>query len=626
VLYELGASGVQKYIDAVDDQGAAQETAAKKTDNLAGDMERLHGTIETLAIEAGSGANGGLRMLVQALDGMATGFMKLPGPVQTTLTIMSGIGGAALIATAGFLKARETVTDFMTALEGMGPKGEKAATALGKIGKVGGIVGLAGLALVTLYEGLKAFGDWADAQSKPTARNIDLMTESLTRFANTGRAAGELANAFGKDMAGLSKDLDRIVKSNAEIEAAKHRNDGQPVRGGRGYNPGAVQGPPPDYAKQSRADVEALDKSLANMANNGGATQAKLALERLRAEGQLTNEQFDQLIAQLPQYSAAAANAATSNTGLAKGFGDASDNAGTLTRGLLDAVNAGQKLTDVFNQLNGANLNLSDAEIAAESAARGLNDALKESKGSLDVTTESGGKAQSALNDLARKGAEAAQAMYEQTGSVDKASAEFDKYRQKLIDTLVQSGKTRAEAEALANQYMQMPPVVATRVQLYGTDSAAGQVQALKDSLARLPGTKTITINVREELPPGISQGYLLHHAQGGTVDYFAGGGEWHGAQIAPAGSMRVWAEPETGGEGYIPLSAAKRNAAIGTLGAINRRFGNPLAAGAAQAMVVTLAVTGNSGDWLAQGVQQALDDRRIQAFVNGQPVQSRRS
>lgn len=41
----------------------------------------------------------------------------------------------------------------------------------------------------------------------------------------------------------------------------------------------------------------------------------------------------------------------------------------------------------------------------------------------------------------------------------------------------------------------------------------------------------------------------------------FAGGGiENHQAQIAPAGSWRVWGEPETGGEAYIPLSVTKRS------------------------------------------------------------------
>lgn len=48
--------------------------------------------------------------------------------------------------------------------------------------------------------------------------------------------------------------------------------------------------------------------------------------------------------------------------------------------------------------------------------------------------------------------------------------------------------------------------------------------------------------------------------ANGNIFRTFADGGtEDHQAQIAPAGAWRVWAEPETGGEAYIPLSPAKR-------------------------------------------------------------------
>ncbi|MFF2411856.1 hypothetical protein [Streptomyces sp. NPDC058092] len=54
------------------------------------------------------------------------------------------------------------------------------------------------------------------------------------------------------------------------------------------------------------------------------------------------------------------------------------------------------------------------------------------------------------------------------------------------------------------------------------------------------------------------------HQANGSVLSFYARGGmnspaERHVAQIAPAGAWRVWAEDETGGESYIPLSPAKR-------------------------------------------------------------------
>lgn len=54
----------------------------------------------------------------------------------------------------------------------------------------------------------------------------------------------------------------------------------------------------------------------------------------------------------------------------------------------------------------------------------------------------------------------------------------------------------------------------------------------------------------------------------------FAQGSEDHRAQIARGGSMRLWAEPETGGEAYIPLAASKRSRSTAILGAVAQKFG----------------------------------------------------
>lgn len=65
--------------------------------------------------------------------------------------------------------------------------------------------------------------------------------------------------------------------------------------------------------------------------------------------------------------------------------------------------------------------------------------------------------------------------------------------------------------------------------------------------------------------------------ADGSVLSFYAGGGfhrERHVAQIAPAGAWRVWAEPETGGEGYIPLAKAKRKRSEAILARIADIFG----------------------------------------------------
>lgn len=60
---------------------------------------------------------------------------------------------------------------------------------------------------------------------------------------------------------------------------------------------------------------------------------------------------------------------------------------------------------------------------------------------------------------------------------------------------------------------------------------------------------------------------------------FFANGGvENHVAQIAkPSSTLRVWAEPETGGEAYIPLASSKRARSTAILEEVASRFGYSL-------------------------------------------------
>lgn len=59
----------------------------------------------------------------------------------------------------------------------------------------------------------------------------------------------------------------------------------------------------------------------------------------------------------------------------------------------------------------------------------------------------------------------------------------------------------------------------------------------------------------------------------------FAQGTEDHRAQIARGGAMRLWAEPETGGEAYIPLAQSKRGRSTAILANVAQRFGYSLSA-----------------------------------------------
>ncbi|MFJ2780294.1 phage tail tape measure protein [Kitasatospora sp. NPDC087315] len=119
-----------------------------------------------------------------------------------------------------------------------------------------------------------------------------------------------------------------------------------------------------------------------------------------------------------------------------------------------------------------------------------------------------------------------------------------------------------------------------------GIDRIQGALNTLRD--------KTVTVTVQEVSAPG-TRGRMSYEnraieadggirsafADGGIrARAFANGGEQHVAQIARAGEWRVWAEDETGGEAYIPLSLAKRGRSEQILDEVARRFGGQVVYG----------------------------------------------
>lgn len=105
------------------------------------------------------------------------------------------------------------------------------------------------------------------------------------------------------------------------------------------------------------------------------------------------------------------------------------------------------------------------------------------------------------------------------------------------------------------------------------TGSALREILGLR-SLASKPVFFTVNGITRRT---GGSRGGL-QEADGGIVSYYSNGGvrkgENHVAQIAPAGAWRVWAEPETGGEAYIPLALSKRSRSLEILKQTAQKMG----------------------------------------------------
>ena len=109
---------------------------------------------------------------------------------------------------------------------------------------------------------------------------------------------------------------------------------------------------------------------------------------------------------------------------------------------------------------------------------------------------------------------------------------------------------------------------------LKALDRASSVVSAVQRKINSLKG-KTVSIVTNM-----VTKVKKIFSADGNYlpgVENFANGGirrENHVAQIAPAGAMRVWAEPETGGEAYIPFAKSKRARSEQILATVADKFG----------------------------------------------------
>ena len=158
VLYEQGASGIERWTRLVDDQGFAASVAATRLDNLRGDQEKFSGSLETALIKSGTAANFVLREMTQAATGVINVYNDLPGPVQAAATAVLGVGGAATLAGGAAILLIPKVYETKKALDAMGISAKLASVSLGTTAKTLSLIAWPVAAAAATAEALKALG------------------------------------------------------------------------------------------------------------------------------------------------------------------------------------------------------------------------------------------------------------------------------------------------------------------------------------------------------------------------------------------------------------------------------------------------------------------------------------
>lgn len=472
-LYEAGESGVNKWTKAVSESGYAAEQAAAKNNNLKGDLENLSGSMESLMISVGEGAQGPLRKMVQGLDTLVDAFAGLPSGAQQTLVVMASLAGVfgAVHKAAGNLNgstsrmanniglAIDPIQRVKTALgsaqtafqmfkassmsaseqmEAFGTSASKAQLKTAGFKAVGGSVmsllgGPWGIALTVAGAALSAF---VSHQQKAKAAS-----EQLESALESGSdVASEIAGAYQDMSSGgvkLTTWLDEAGISLTDMTSAAMGNEAALKRVNKQIKeidkPGIGGTAAAAIRKALKEESKAYDDA-AKKANE----KSKAAKNAVDADGKSAS---------------AAKEAASANKELGSSASDASSQIDDLVQALFGLESGNLTADQAVDQLN-----QKIGELSKTCEDNGV--VFDQSGNLLDRFSEEGTKTKQALEDIASSAQNAAEKILKQgestgfsSGEIERANGVLQDARDAIIRQAEASGMSEQAANALADRW-----------------------------------------------------------------------------------------------------------------------------------------------------------------------------
>lgn len=472
-LYEAGESGVNKWTKAVSESGYAAEQAAAKNNNLKGDLENLSGSMESLMISVGEGAQGPLRKMVQGLDTLVDTFSGLPSGAQQTIVVMASLAGVfgAVHKVAGNLNgstsrmanniglAIDPIQRVKTALgsaqtafqmfrassmsaseqmEAFGTSASKAQLKTAGFKAVGSSVmsllgGPWGIALTVAGVALSAFVSHQQ-KAKEAAEQLQSALESGSSISETIAGAYQDMSSGGVK---LTTWLDEAGISLTDMTSAAMGNEAALKRVNKQIKeidkPGI--GGTAAYAIKKALEEESKAYDDASKKANEKSKAAKNAVD---ADGKSAD---------------AAKEAASANKELGSSASDASSQIDDLVQALFGLESGNLTADQAVDQLNQKIGELSDT-------CKDNGVVFDQSGNLLDRFSEKGTKTKQALEDIASSAQNAAEKILKQgestgfsSGEIERANGVLQDARDAIIRQAEASGMSEQAANALADRW-----------------------------------------------------------------------------------------------------------------------------------------------------------------------------
>lgn len=537
ILYKDGAKGVEEWQKSVNDSGFAAKNAAAKMDNLNGDLRKLVAALQSDFIEAGTGANGVLRGIVQTLTAAVTGvglllqpvgqaaaaFSKLPGPIQEaafalgTLKVAQRLFGGQLVAGQARVGSYiGSLRQIVTAQGGIVRAADGSRVAMGRFGsaiqQAGQHVGTVarmqqtflnvsssasrlprtmGLVSASMVGLRGAAGGLIGALGGPWGLAITGGVMALSAWISHTQGAKAAAQQYKSEVDNLTRTLDEntgAITSNTRAEAFKGLQDSGAVDIARKYGinlrdmTDAVLGSAPALARFNEQVAGA--KGMAAFSDQAGVTNGDMK-KLTESVGHQTGAVKD---SQQAWKDAKAAGVEA---------GQAADEAGTKGASAADkqkqaaqeAADALEELVKGYKDVGSAAMAQSDSQLGFNKAILDANKAIKDNGKSTNLMTEKGQANRQALLGLASATTKYASDLVNNTGDQKAANAILAQGRKELIAHAEKMGYNAAEAKKMADEWLPLSKLHAD-VDVSGVDGAIFKLDKMGNVILTLQGKK----------------------------------------------------------------------------------------------------------------------------------------
>lgn len=485
-LYAGGEKAIRDWTDAVSESGYAQELAAKKTDNLKGDLEQLGGSFAKMFLSIGEGANGPLRDVVQWVTDMVDAFASMPPQVQQVVTGIGLLAGASAVLHGRFGELSDSSSKFKQNMGMLIDPVTRVQTAFPQVAN--GIK----LAFSSAETQMQTFGT-AVSRSQAVMSGMKMVGSGVMNmlggpFGIAVGVAGFALSAYAKkvqESKARTEEFESALKSTGDasetiLNKIQDINYGKWDRMTTGVSSlqealgkadisvadftMAVQGSEPhldsvnekikqlanvdDWTGRSRETAGIISSDLKMLSGDyekavKNTEEYKQATSELAAQSGETSSQMSELTGATGEQASAAGEAADASDILADSFGATEDGVSSLAASLSEVVKALDTYYGFARDENSALLDL-------HSSYLDLGEAVQKNGATLDEYTEKGIANNNALIDMAESAYKAAQAQTKNGKSIDDVKGTLGEAREKFIQYAQAMGATPEKAEEMA--------------------------------------------------------------------------------------------------------------------------------------------------------------------------------